>query len=261
MKSSSKSSTSLKMNTMTDSLFGQILTLRFAVVCLLTVVAFSILIKLGLWQLARAEEKNEIEQRVSQREEQDPVLLTSLSSDQRTIPTGLKVKLSATPVKDRYLLLDNQHYASQVGYLALQLVEAKTGQWVLIERGFVAAPNTRAQLPTVEWLTEPMDIIGRLYRKSLNPLSQDLMMEQRQPSRIQNLNFAQLGAQWQITLEPYVVQPLAANWPYPQPWQPVSMNAEKHLGYAVQWFSMAIALVVLSILLLIRTLKQGAKDD
>ncbi|WP_100751627.1 SURF1 family protein [Vibrio salilacus] len=246
---------------MMDSLFGQILTLRFAVVCLLTVVAFSILIKLGLWQLARAEEKNEIEQRVSQREEQGPVLLTSLSSDQRTIPTGLKVKLSAAPVKDRYLLLDNQHYAGQVGYLALQLVEAKTGQWVLIERGFVAAPNTRTQLPTVEWLTEPMEITGRLYRKSLNPLSQDLMMEQRQPSRIQNLNFAQLEALWQLTLEPYVVQPLAEGWPYPQPWQPVSMNAEKHFGYAVQWFSMATALVVLSILLLIRTLKQGAKDD
>ncbi|WP_255199294.1 SURF1 family protein [Vibrio sp. JPW-9-11-11] len=237
------------------------ITLRFVGACLLTVVAFLLLINLGLWQLSRADEKTAIEQRVSDRENLHPLALSELKHDQLTQPTGLRVRFSATPIEGKYLLLDNQNFAGEVGYLALQLMRTEANLWVLLERGFVVAPSTRAQLPTVKWLKEPLKGVGRIYRKSLNPLSQDLFIERGEIGRIQNLNIAQLEREWQIDIEPYVIQPLYSDWPYPQPWQPVSMNAEKHLGYAFQWFSMAFALAVLSLFLLVRTLKQGASHD
>jgi cytochrome oxidase assembly protein ShyY1 len=39
------------------------------------------------------------------------------------------------------------------------------------------------------------------------------------------------------------------------------MNPDKHLGYAVQWFSMAAVLALLSAGLLVKALKQGVKDE
>ncbi|TFH90315.1 SURF1 family protein [Vibrio ouci] len=244
---------------MRSSFFAQLNTRRFWIVVLLTVVAFSILVNLGLWQLSRAEEKREIEQQVSQRDSQQWISLGQISADQLAIPTGVKVEFQALPVKDRYLLLDNQNYQSEVGYIALQLVKAQSGESVLLERGFIRAPKLRTQLPEVNWLVEPMKVQGRLYRKSPNPLSQDLYLESGVPSRIQNLNYAQLEKSWGIELARYVVQPQVDNWPYPQPWQPVAMKSEKHHGYAVQWFSMAAALLLLSSIILIRLFKQGAQ--
>lgn len=222
-------------------------------------VAFSILVNLGLWQLSRAEEKRAIEQQVNQRDSQQWISLGQISADQLAIPTGVKVEFEALPVKDRYLLLDNQNYQGEVGYIALQLVKAQSGEWVLLERGFIRAPKLRTQLPEVNWLVEPMKVQGRLYRKSSNPLSYDLYLESGVPSRIQNLNYAELEKSWGIELARYVVQPQVDNWPYPQPWQPVAMKSEKHHGYAVQWFSMAAALLLLSSIILIRQFKQGAQ--
>jgi len=261
MKSSSSIRTSLNMNTMSGSFFAPLKTTSFVVVCLITVVAFSILINLGLWQLSRAEEKSQIEQKVTQRAQMSPVRLSELTEEQMSNPTGINVSLRAAPIQDRYLLLDNQSADGKIGYLALQLVKTDSGKHVLLERGFVGAPKLRSQLPQVDWLDEELLLEGRLYRKSMNPLSQDLYLEQGEVSRIQNLNFAQLEQYWQIELEPYVLQPLIEHWPYFQPWQPVSMNSEKHLGYAVQWFSMAAALAFISLVLLVRTLIRGGKDE
>ncbi|MEZ8099207.1 SURF1 family protein [Vibrio bivalvicida] len=249
------------MNTMSGSFFAPLKTTRFVVVCLITVVAFSILINLGLWQLSRADEKSQIEQKVIQRAQMSPIGLPDLTQEQISNPSGVKVVLSAIPVMDKYLLLDNQSVDGKVGYLALQLVKTQSGKYLLLERGYVEAPDLRSQLPQVDWLNGEHALEGRLYRKSRNPLSKDLHLEQGTMSRIQNLNFAQLEQHWQIELEPFVVQPLVESWPYIQPWQPVSMNPDKHLGYAVQWFSMAAVLALLSVGLLVRALKQGVRDE
>ncbi|MEZ8207730.1 SURF1 family protein [Vibrio bivalvicida] len=246
---------------MSGSFFAPLKTTRFVVVCLITVVAFSILINLGLWQLSRADEKSQIEQKVIQRAQMSPIGLPDLTQEQISNPSGVKVVLSAIPVMDKYLLLDNQSVDGKVGYLALQLVKTQSGKYLLLERGYVEAPDLRSQLPQVDWLNGEHALEGRLYRKSRNPLSKDLHLEQGTMSRIQNLNFAQLEQHWQIELEPFVVQPLVESWPYIQPWQPVSMNPDKHLGYAVQWFSMAAVLALLSVGLLVRALKQGVRDE
>ncbi len=261
MKSNSSSKTSLKINTMEGSLFALLKSTKFVVACVVTVVAFSILINLGLWQLSRADEKSQIEQQVTQREQLAPIRLSELTVEQFDNPTGVRVSIKATPVKGRYLLLDNQSVDGEVGYLALQLINTQTGNSLLLERGFVPSSLYRSELPKVDWLIQPFEFTGRLYSRSMNPLSQELHIEQGEVSRIQNLNFSQLQEAWRIDLEPYVVQPMVASWPYVQPWQPISMQPEKHLGYAVQWFSMAAVLAALAIGLLVRAYYQGVRDE
>lgn len=224
-------------------------------------VAFFILINLGLWQLSRADEKQQLEQYLSERETATLIPITSVNTSQYEYLTGLRVTGSFTPIEGRYLLLDNQTYEGKVGYLGYQLMALENGKYVLMEIGFVSSNGDRNQLPLFNWLSQPIALPGRLYQRSSNPLSHDLHLELTSPHRIQNLNIQQLANAWNMDIEPYVVQPQSSSWPYTQPWVPVPLSSEKHFGYAVQWFSMALALAILSAWVLIRALRKGVHHE
>ncbi len=261
MNSNNTTSNNLKINTMGLSFRGLLKRPAFWLGMLLTVVVFSVLINLGFWQLSRAEEKQQLEQHLSDYANRERIPLTELEINKQAYVTGLPVKASLSPVDEKYLLLDNQTYEGRVGYLAYQLMQLENDQYALVERGFVEASKMRSELPNVDWIEDPVSIKARLYQKSANPLSQDLHFELGSPHRIQNLNIEQLEQQWGVRIAPYVIQPQMETWPYPQPWQPIPLKAEKHLGYAVQWFSMAGALCLLSLWVLIRALRKGVHHE
>lgn len=233
----------------------------FWLALILTLVAISILVNLGIWQLERAKQKSEMQKVLQSNQQQAVQSLTSLDIDSFTNLNGVSVMADLAPLANHYLLLDNQTYNGDVGYLALQLMRQSEGQYVLLERGFVSATRSRSVLPQVEWLTENYQGKGRLYSRSTNPLSDALMAENTQPVRIQNLNIEQLSDYWQLPIAAYVIQPSRPNWPYAQPWHPIPMSADKHKGYAVQWFSMAVALSVLSLVWLVKALIKPTKES
>ncbi|PMJ98707.1 hypothetical protein BCU12_04155 [Vibrio sp. 10N.261.55.A7] len=243
--------------------------MRFWLGLSLTVVVFSLLVKLGFWQLSRGEVKFEIEQALKQREQQAPISLEALSkvSDQSAL-TGIRVVTHVQPFQswpnandvgteqtDTVVLLDNQTYQGKVGYLAYQVVSDGIGRHFLLERGFVSGSNDRSILPLVNWVEQPQRFVGRVYQKSANPLSRELGFEETSPPRIQNLNIPELSKRLGIELESYAFQPQMPGWPYAQPWQPLPMYSAKHFGYAVQWFSMAFVFASLCLYVLIRALK------
>lgn len=225
-------------------------------------VGFWLLINLGFWQLSRAEEKVQLEQRLIARQHAPPVSLASVSDTGDAYLTGVYVEANLVPQAGKYLLLDNQTHSGQVGYLAYQLMTNESHHNVLVERGFIAHQGSRSTLPTVSWLEQPLITTGRLYQRSLNPLSNELMPEvEHSPIRIQNMNIDQLARLWGQKIAPYILQPQQEVWPYPQPWQPVPMVSSKHYGYAFQWFAMAFALAVLSGWALYRALRRGEYNE
>ncbi|MGC9459117.1 SURF1 family protein [Vibrio genomosp. F10] len=234
--------------------------IRFWFGMLLTVVVFSALVKLGFWQLSRGEDKQQVESELSQRLDAPPISLDLAVSrfDLHSL-TGVKVSVDVTPLPlsdVATVLLDNQTFEGKVGYLAYQVVSDGDQRFFLLERGFVAGLKQRSQLPNVTWIDEPQTMEGRLYQKSINPLSSDLGLEMTNPLRIQNLNIPELSRELGLTLEPFVFQPQQDGWPYQQPWQPVPMRSAKHFGYAVQWFSMALVFALLSGYVLVRAVKK-----
>jgi len=254
-KSSNSTNSDLKINTIKFSLPRSLKKCSVWVGLLLTLAVFFILVNLGLWQFARAQEKQVIEQTLLAREQSEIINLDELQLADSMYVTGVKADANLTPIKGRYLLLDNQIHQGDVGYLAYQLMESKEGMKVLLERGFLPASTQREQLPKVAWLTTPIDITVRLYQRSTNPLSDKLYMEASIPHRIQNLNIERLNQVWGYSIQPYVLQPIASEWPYPQPWQPVPLGSNKHFGYSIQWFSMAAALLILSLWVTFRLCK------
>jgi cytochrome oxidase assembly protein ShyY1 len=219
---------------------------------------FSLLVKLGFWQLERGIAKQMLEQSILARadvtyEEMNTVVDNNDWREESVI--GVKVKAQVTPEPLPVILLDNQTYHGNVGYLAYQVVSVSQEQNILalMELGFVEGTHTRSKLPIVKELEAPMLVTGRLYRKSMNPLSSDLMPELGETIRVQNLNISQLNELLNIELMPAVLQPdNLEHWPYEFPWNPLPLTSAKHFGYSIQWFSMAVVFLLLSAVIFIR---------
>lgn len=223
----------------------------------ITVVVFSILFKLGLWQLDRGYQKERLEHSLVERATLPavPLIETLTTSD----PTGLSVIVSGRAIPEGYLLLDNQVHKGKVGYLAYQLIESQERYW-LLERGFVAAPASRSVLPKVNWVHGDFVYRGRVYQRSENPLSNDIDPEFIAPYRIQNLNIEQISQLYGIEIQPVVIQPQVQDWPYPQPWVPVPLSSTKHFGYATQWFMLAAVFLGLMLWVTVKAFNKHRKQ-
>ncbi|MEZ8051878.1 SURF1 family protein [Vibrio atlanticus] len=243
----------------------------FWIAVVLTVVSVGILIKLGLWQLDRGNEKLRYEQQLSERAQQSSRLLDAVISewkDSRTqaqgspeLPSlnGLKVDVELEAPSGLVVLLDNQINQGTVGYVIYMLGEVPTQdgrKQLLIDLGFVAASNDRRELPQLGNITLPTNMSGRLYTRSVNPLSHELGLENTMPKRIQNINITALSQYTGQEVLPFVFQPQSLDaWPYEMLWRPTAMKSEKHFGYSFQWFVMAAVLLFLTMLIGYRYLK------
>lgn len=212
---------------------------------LLTVVVFTILVKLGLWQLDRAKDKS---QQLTQIEARQTLAPLNMQQMQQALSlgsvTGYSLRVAVQADNTTIWLLDNQVYQGQVGYLAFQLLQVDDAQTsIFVELGFIAAPLRRDELPKVDPLSGSYTLEGRVYQKHVNPMSSALMMEttvdENSHVRFQNLNLVALAQTLDQPILPFVLQPNALANSLPQPWQPFPLSAQKHWGYALQWFSMA----------------------
>ncbi|MGS0681453.1 SURF1 family protein [Shewanella sp. 125m-7] len=258
MNTSSSTKTNLKINKADIALPRVRVNLAWLFIVLSTVIVFSILVKLGFWQLERAKYKAHWQQELTTR--QAAAVLTYdqlLNLPKEEALTGFKLKTAVTPISTDIFILDNQVYKGRVGYLALQALQVNEAEpWLLVELGFIAASMDRAKLPNVTAITVPVMLEGRVYQKQMNPMSSDLMAETSWPKRIQNLNIPQLAKLIDKPLANLVLQPSNLDNAYPHPWQPIPLSSQKHQGYAVQWFSMAGVFALLMGYLFFRKLKQ-----
>jgi cytochrome oxidase assembly protein ShyY1 len=221
----------------------------------LTLVLLPAMLGLGLWQLQRADEKAAIAARWEQRKLQPPVMLEQVSTDDTTELEYLPVQLSGYILADQYFLLDNRINRGKFGYevLGVMLLE-QTGQVVLVNRGWIAADSSRQSLPEVPVVSGPLIIKGHVYVAPGAPyLLADLELEPGWPKRIQAIEMDKLrpvvkelaGAQlfpYSVRIDPDQPAALTVDW------QVINVSPEKHTGYAVQWFTMALALLIFFIL-------------
>ncbi|OEE02516.1 cytochrome oxidase biogenesis protein [Vibrio cyclitrophicus ZF270] len=245
----------------------------FWIAVVLTVVSVGILIKLGLWQLERGNEKLRYEQQLSERALQSSqslgVIISELqeqgSSGQESLNpqtlNGLKADVELVNTSGLILLLDNQINQGTVGYVIYMLgaVPTQDGRkQLLIDLGFIAASSDRRELPQLGNITLPTKLSGRLYTRSVNPLSHELGLENTTPNRIQNLNITALSEYIGQEVLPFVFQPQSLeSWPYELLWRPTAMKSEKHFGYSFQWFVMAAVLSFLMLLIGFRYFKKN----
>jgi cytochrome oxidase assembly protein ShyY1 len=202
------------------------------------------LIALGCWQLSRAEEKRELLASYAERQAGDAVAATQLAQLQD--PAYRRVHLFGHFDAEHSLLLDNRMRDGQVGVELLQpFLDQASGLWLLVNRGWLPWPDRRnpVQFATPE---RALSVDAWVYVAPGAPFQLHADPQGGQwPRLLTSIDASHLwpqlsreGFAHELRMEPGLAS-------YRLDWPVVAMGPEKHLGYAVQWFALALALVLL----------------
>ncbi len=217
----------------------------------ITLLVFSLLIKLGMWQSARAVEK---EQRLSRIEAlthsqpQDLALLLAQTDGSEAMINDVPVKLNGHFEPNLMFLLDNQTNKGRLGYRVYQVFNVDK-QSVLVNLGWVEGSRNRNELPDIEPMTGEFNLIGNIRFIDIGVMLAEQNFEQVSwPLRVQQIEINKFSRLINKQLLPFAVfLDKKETVGYQKNWQPVVMPPEKHWGYAFQWFSLALAWLSLMI--------------
>ena len=208
-----------------------------------------IFLALGIWQLNRAEEKRVLVRLKDQRQSTEALSLSA------TLPDFAELLYKPINVVGRYdtnhqYLLDNQVNKGRAGYFVLTpLLLKNETKAVLVNRGWIPLGKNRADLPVISVHTDEITITGRVNRFPTVglKLAETDIPSNRWPSLVQVIDTNILAKQlhyplfsFQIELDKQAANGFTREWHTPH-----TMTPEKHIGYAVQWFLLAITLTVL----------------
>jgi cytochrome oxidase assembly protein ShyY1 len=216
---------------------------------ILTVLVFSALVKLGFWQNSRALEKEQRLARIEQLKSQNPLSLqqVNLLAVNENI-NDMPVTIEGLFDEQAVFLLDNQVNKGRLGYRAYQvlMVEQYT---VLVNLGWVLGSINRQELPEVQPLSGKHTIHGnvRLIEVGIQ-LQEQIFSGVQWPLRIQQVELDKFSTLINRQLLPFVIYlDIDEKIGFEKNWQPIVMPPEKHRAYAFQWFSLAIAWVMLMV--------------
>lgn len=224
---------------------------------LFTGLFLPLLLGLGTWQLNRAEQKTE-QLAAWENQEQAPPWAELADGPMRAGQPATVTGRYAGPT----WLLDNRTRDGVHGYEVLTLFEPAEGPPVVINRGWVRAERTRDQLPRIETPAQRVSLQGRLAPYPEPPvLAEQEPANGPWPRRVQALPKAVVAGE--------VAQPAAMVIQLSDSRQPGAFRADPspdvmgpatHYGYATQWFALALALTILTVVASYRK-TAGADND
>lgn len=209
-----------------------------------------LLIALGMWQLGRAEEKKMLLATLAQRQQDEPIQLTPgrvASLDQVRFR---RVAVSGIYDSAHQFLLDNQIVDGKAGYFVMTpFWIGASDKAVLVNRGWIPAGRDRTKLPDISVTAEIEIVSGRINRfpgvgwklEGADQPTDDW------PSVVQVIDSKVLEKKLGYGLFNFQVQlDSDQSKGYRRDWSAaVAMPPEKHIGYAIQWFGLALTLIVL----------------
>jgi surfeit locus 1 family protein len=211
----------------------------------LALLFFSLFIRLGFWQIQRGEEKKNMIHAQKIQEQQNPVFWTG----HQTAPVQYKrIRIKGTYLPQIFLL-DNQHYQHQFGYNVLSPLEHSDGSVILIDRGWIPKemPDKGIQIPKGLLILE-----GSAYFPSKNQwvLGPDSEEKENKMILIERLDTQMISQILQKTVSPFIIR-LDKQDPngFVREWKTVAMPAERHFAYALQWFAMALVILIIFVAL------------
>ncbi|WP_196140074.1 SURF1 family protein [Aliikangiella sp. G2MR2-5] len=219
----------------------------------------TLLNELGFWQLNRAKEKQQRLEFLAKGNENELANLSHIS--EKELNQFNRVSLELQPLSSKAIFLDNKTHKKVAGYQVLSLAkDVKSGKSVLVNHGWIFGGKDRLELPK---FISPYDsgdtwlLSGRLYpiTEELSPALGEMEVINSN-FRIPYLDRAMLSSlekQFGTRLEAFVIR-LDADAPHALEvdWKWTNMPVEKHLAYAVQWFGLALALLIICLVVAIK---------
>jgi len=208
------------------------------------------LLSLGFWQLDRAEEKRTIESAIVVAQSNTAQLV---EADEIHTKEHYRVLLNGYFDTHKQFIYDNQIVKGTAGYYVLTPFVLNAETAILVNRGFVPWYGKRGELVDIkidgQSITIEVGLIKPKQRIELEPQEIDTTF----PILIQSLDLDQLSQLANYHIIPMLAQlDVKASNGFFRQWKPFYGSVDKHLGYALQWFLMALVLSIIAIRLLIK---------
>ena len=213
----------------------------------ITLVLLMLLLWMGFWQLDRAREKRLLldQYRVSPGE-----TVIQLEPDTQSFEGMQHQAATATGHYDRVhqFLLDNKTSEGRVGYQVLTPFRLRdSAVAVLVNRGWIPLGASREQLPDPGVAEDQRRITGRIKI----PAASTFMLGEEEPRdgwpyRVQRIHLASMREELGYDLLPVVLLLDAQQTDgFVRSWNSLPFGPERNVGYAVQWFGLALALLII----------------
>lgn len=227
----------------------------------ITVLLILLFVYLGFWQLDRMETKKTLSQNLQARINEQ-IIDFSDETDEMIArdPDSFRfqrMQINGQFLENRDILLDNQIFNGHAGYVVLTPFisnDAKT--LILVDRGWIPWGDDRSELPEIPKVKGTLTLTGVINKY---PVGMRLATEEESsdlwPLRIQNISYTALSVVLKQPVAHFILQ-LQEGSPYGFSIKPIyfGLPADRHLGYAVQWFTMALAVLIYYMVINLRLL-------
>lgn len=217
--------------------------LRQTLLFLLIAGLSAVMLSAAWWQFGRGQQKAAQAEQRARAEALAPVDLDP------GLAWGQRVRVQGRFVPGQQVLLDNQVRNGRVGVHVWTPVELASGALVLVDRGWIAAPADRQQVPQWDTPDTPVDLSGhwtRLPRPGLR-VDGEGCAPGPWPRRLVYPSLEDLRCLYDAPLAHGLVQ-LSPEAPhgFARDWTVAGLSPERHHGYAVQWLALTLALWTLT---------------
>ena len=216
-----------------------------------TLLLLVLMTGLGLWQLERANWKQVL---VDTREGRTLLPPIALRPGEEL---GDEVQYRRVFARGYYdvehqLLLDNKTYQGHAGYHVLTPLRLdESNAVVLVNRGWVPLGKTRAELPKIPATSGEVlvDAMVELPPQKLFRLADIEEVNTAWPKVVQQLEIRELEQLLGVALEPLILLLDKDDaFGFIRDWKAVyGVTVDKHRAYAVQWFTLAVVLLLIYI--------------
>ena len=211
---------------------------------LLFLVSLILLLWLGSWQLHRGFEKKAIAATSNINEVID-ITNTALSKELSAL-NYRAVKVTGQWVSSQQFLLENRFYRSQPGYEVLTPFQPKGSEaYILVNRGWRSLSDID-QLPP----DGTVEIKGQIYQPQKGfTLGDSIIATDIWPIRFLYYDFDALSQAMNKPLTPAVIV-IDSEHPggLTRIWQPGNVPPARHFAYAVQWWGLALTLIIFGLI-------------
>ena len=222
------------------------------------IVAFACFIRLGFWQLERADQKNNINSDYTLR--QDEALINMNNSNaikNEELLLWRQVQLNGSFLNKKNIILDNQIFNKIAGVNILTPFLIKgSNHVVLINRGWQPNLSSRDLIPNITNIDGDKNLKGHIAKFPTSGITlgqSNIETMNSSVFRMQRLDFDELKYFFTFNILPYMIyiDPLLDKENY-NTFKLPAPDSEKNYGYAFQWFAFALTLFIIFIKLGIR---------
>ena len=211
---------------------------------IMTIIGVCLLIFLGTWQVYRLQWKQNLIQDFHDRLTKPAQDIKNLLFSQAPVVEFTPVQVTGSFLKDFKLKLQGRSLDGQIGYHLIMAIKQSNDVIILVDRGWIPLAET---YKTVDLL--PVTLKGYTRPKSdHNFMTPSNRYDRGEIYQLDPLDIAQ-HANLKNVAPLYVVEtgPIVKGV-YPSPAQLVLHLRNNHLQYAIIWYTLALALIVVYIL-------------